>query len=130
VKTKKKYPKSFIFETKTLKTTMKKEFYRRKLPHYNTPGQEYYVTIILDSSVPKNSMKQNKLDIEIAKNNLDIAIRQKESDDVIQNYTNILKEFKTAYSRKIEKILHNQNNPEVDLSISFNMKPIISTLQF
>ena len=109
---------------------MKKEFYRRKLPHYNTPGQEYHITLILNSSVPRNALKKNAMELETTKNKLNNAIRNKEPDETIQFYKNNLKELKNAYSRKIERILHNEKNPEVDFRKKDNLDTIIDSLHF
>ena len=109
---------------------MKKEFYRRKLPHYNTPGQEYYVTMILNSSVPKTALKKNALELETAKNQLNYAIYHKEPDEIVQLHQNKLKELKKAHSQKIEKILHNEKNPVIDFRKNDNLNTIIDSLQF
>jgi hypothetical protein len=36
---------------------MKKEVYRGNLPHFQQPGQDYFVTWILKNSVPKKAVE-------------------------------------------------------------------------
>jgi REP element-mobilizing transposase RayT len=48
----------------------KKEHYRRKLPHYQQPGQWYSVTIILKGAMPKGAMEKYSLEVETARNRL------------------------------------------------------------
>ena len=108
----------------------KKDFYRRNLPHYNTAGQIYFVTWILETSVPKKAFKENAIRLEISKSNLEFAIRQKLSLEEIQLIQKEHWQLKKALNRKIEKILHNELHPEIDLRKPENRYLIIETLQF
>ena len=108
----------------------KKEFYRCNLPHYNTPGQIYFVTWILETSVPKKAFKENAIKLETLKNNLEFAIQQKQSPEKIQALKEQHQHLIKTLNRKIEKILHNELNPPIDLRKQKNKKTIIETLQF
>ena len=48
----------------------RKEHYRRKLPHFQQPGQWYFVTCILEGAMPKGAMQKYSINLEIAKNKL------------------------------------------------------------
>ncbi|MBN1819688.1 MAG: transposase [Prolixibacteraceae bacterium] len=45
----------------------KKEHYRRKLPHFQQPGQWYFVTCLLVSAIPKGALNKYSLNLEAAK---------------------------------------------------------------
>jgi len=109
---------------------MKDEFYRRKLPHYNTPGQIYFVTWILETSVPKKAIKENAIQLEISKNNIDFAIHTKQADEKIQELKEQHKKLQKALNQKIEKILHNEIHPEINLHKPENLNTILKTLTF
>ena len=46
----------------------RKEHYRRKLPHFQQPGQWYSVTFILAGAMPRGAMNKHSLNLEVAKN--------------------------------------------------------------
>ncbi|MDP3912691.1 MAG: transposase [Bacteroidota bacterium] len=46
----------------------RKEYYHRKLPHFQQPGQWYSITFTLVGAMPKGAMDKYSLDLEIAKN--------------------------------------------------------------
>jgi REP element-mobilizing transposase RayT len=46
----------------------RKEHYRRKLPHFQQPGQWYSVTFTLVDAMPKGAMDKYSLNLEVAKN--------------------------------------------------------------
>ena len=64
--TRRRHPKKsrclFIFLPELLictsKQPMKKEFYRHLLPHFQQPGQAYFVTWSLKDAVPKKALKR------------------------------------------------------------------------
>jgi len=54
---------------------MKKEVYRGNLPHFQQPGQDYFVTWILKNSVPKKAVEVYSKRMEQLKNEIDILKR-------------------------------------------------------
>ena len=44
---------------------MKKEFYRHLLPHFQKPGQAYFVTWSLKDAVPKKALKRYSRELEM-----------------------------------------------------------------
>ncbi len=48
----------------------RKEHYRGKLPHFQQPGQWYFITCILEGAMPKGAMQKYSINLEIAKNKL------------------------------------------------------------
>jgi len=58
----------------------RKEIYRRKLPHFQQPGQWYFVTCSLYGSMPKGAMDRCTLHLENAKDRLKIIQQQLERE--------------------------------------------------
>ncbi len=49
----------------------KKEYYKHNLPHFQQPGQVYFVTWSLNDAVPKHVLKHFALKLEILKSQID-----------------------------------------------------------
>ena len=49
----------------------KKEHYRRKLPHFQQPGQRYSVTCTLNGAMPKGAMQKYSIKVEMARNRME-----------------------------------------------------------
>jgi len=108
----------------------KKEFYRKHLPHFQQPGQAYFVTFCIKDAVPPKALasytrqlKQLYTDMEIAKQiNADeetlSAIKQK-SRIVINKY---MKAF--------DDLLHLQTKMIVNLSKEENTTVVLNALRF
>jgi REP element-mobilizing transposase RayT len=109
---------------------MEKEFYRRNLPHYNSPGQNYFVTFILKSSVPSSVLKENKIKLEMARNQFDHAMKLNKTDEELTAFKDKIYQLKKAHAKQLEKILHNNRHPEVDLRKTNNLDKMLESLQF
>lgn len=62
----------------------RKEHYRRKLPHYQPPGQWYSVTFTLAGAIPKAAMNKYSIQLETARNRME-ELRFMESDNPLSN---------------------------------------------
>jgi hypothetical protein len=49
----------------------RKEYYKQSLPHFQQPGQAYFVTWCLKDSVPKKALKRYTQQLEILKSQID-----------------------------------------------------------
>lgn len=54
----------------------RKEHYRRKMPHYQHPGQWYSVTIILKGAMPKRAMKRYSIQLETARTHYQLLLQK------------------------------------------------------
>lgn len=129
----------------------RKEHYRRKLPHYQQPGQQYSVTCILHGAMPKGAMDKYSLQLETTKNRYQLLLRNlRESDfpksDMIfdlesrslgnirslelveaqKEYQIALRKYRLAY----DKILNKSNLPGIFLTKTENRKVIEEALHF
>ena len=57
----------------------KKEHYRHKLPHFQQPGQAYFVTWSLKDALPKKALKQYSDQLEILKSQMNTEMCRSES---------------------------------------------------
>lgn len=116
----------------------KKEHYRRKLPHFQQPGQSYFVTFVLKGTMPKGAMKKYLEVLEQAKihlKQLKTLIPPKESKNerlstelqqAKNRYLIALRKYRAAY----DKTLHKSNNDHFSLIKPDNSVIIKEALQF
>lgn len=136
---------------------MKKEFYRRALPHFQQPGQAYFVTWILKDAVPKKALKDyveklEKLKLQIKSYGVTGATNShnefhpsinKIRDSVPDSFRDkpneppelsILKKqyfsLRTKYIKAYDNLLHVQKNPSIDLTQKENLKKMKEALHF
>jgi len=107
----------------------KKEYHRANLPHYQQPGQAYFVTWSLKDAIPVKAMKDYsdqlaslRLQIETSK----IDGNQQLCIELNQQYYLVRKKMMKAY----EGLLHLASKPIVDLSASEYAKIVIDALTF
>ncbi len=106
----------------------KKESYRSNLPHFQQPGQAYFVTWSLHDAVPPKALHDYTLQLNSLNNNLLLAIHNKLDEKVIQqlktDYYIVRKKFMKAY----EDVLHLEHKSIVNLSHSTNTQIVLDTL--
>jgi len=138
---------------------MKKEFYRRALPHFQQPGQAYFVTWNLKDAVPKIALKNYSEKLK----NLRLQIKSFETmgaadslpdcviqanDPLINKMCNpILDSYRSEspelsklkeqyyslrkkYIKAYDDLLHAQKNPSVDLTQKENLEKMKEALHF
>ena len=109
---------------------MKKEVYRGTLPHFQQPGQDYFVTWILKNSVPKKAVEVYSKRMEQLKNEIDILKRNNADTNAIENAKKDYYIIRKKYIAKVDEILDAKTDNIVDLSKSENLNIIYETLTF
>ncbi len=136
---------------------MKKEFYRRALPHFQQPGQTYFVTWNLKDAVPKKALKDyseklEKLRLQIKSYEVTVATNShndihppinKKRDSVPDSLRDRpseppelskLKEqyysLRKKYMKAYDDLLHVQKKPSVDLIQKENLEKMKEALHF
>ena len=126
----------------------KKESYRHILPHFQQPGQSYFVTWNLEDAVPFKSLERYTRQLEAlgAKISGNTILNREENTWVIkgavinrttqtvsteieklkQEYYLLRKKYIKAY----DDLLDATHNPEIDLSRDDNTQIMIQTLEF
>ncbi len=107
----------------------KKEHYKHILPHYQQPGQTYFVTWCLKDAVPSKAIARYKTDNEEKKNQIDTAKTLKKSQVVIDSlkkeYLQLLQQYIKAY-----KELLDISQPSIDLVAPEILNIIKESLHF
>ena len=125
----------------------KKESYKHALPHFQQPGQAYFVTWCLKDAVPKKAMKRYTDELEILGDaishgcgdfqspNIKSAIENRatrnaapdtETEKIRKQYYVLRKKYIKAY----DDLLDAERNPTVNLSKPGNIKIIAEAIQF
>lgn len=126
---------------------MKKEFYRHLLPHFQKPGQAYFVTWCLKDAVPKKALARYSIQLEILRSqlrghesgaaifnrrNIKNAIENRATRDEseIENIRKTYYSLRRRYIKAYDDLLDAARNPVVDLSKPANTKILVGTLKF
>jgi putative transposase len=108
----------------------KKESYKHILPHFQKPGQSYFVTWNLHEAIPKKVFIRYTSELEILKSQINFLEKQKpdsfEIEKAKQEYYSLRKQYIKAY----DELLDADRNPKIDLSKTDNLEIMYGTLQF
>ena len=111
-------------------TIEKKEFYRKNLPHFQQPGQAYFVTWCLHDAIPAKALERYSLMLKNAKSEIEIAISNDLDEKIIVElkikYYNLRKQYMKAF----DDLLHVQSEFSTDLSKDENRLILIDALRF
>lgn len=116
----------------------KKESYKHALPHFQQPGQAYFITWSLKDAVPKKALERytseleklgaaifNRRKIKNAIENRDTH-EESEIEKLRMQYYSLRKKYIKAY----DDLLDAERNPTVNLSNPGNTKIIAEAIQF
>ena len=108
----------------------KKESYRHILPHFQKPGQTYFVTWNLHDAIPVKALARYTSELEMLKSQIKFCEQQKpipfEIEKIIQEYQLVRRQYIKAY----DDLLDAETKPEIDLSKPANLEIIFSSLLF
>ena len=109
---------------------MHKEHYRHILPHFQQPGQAYFITWCLKNSVPPKALSRYTKKLEELKTEIENARKQKNNEQLImlleQDYSSVRRKYMKAF----DDLLHLQTQPEINLSKPEYTEIISGALQF
>ncbi len=125
----------------------KKEYYKHILPHFQQPGQAYFVTWCLKDSVPEKALKRYTTELDILQSQIRVfgagvgaAISNRrliavENRDTRNDYEieNLKKKYYTLrkkYIKAYNELLDAEKNPKIDLSKSHNTEILVEALHF
>lgn len=116
----------------------RKEHYRRKLPHYQQPGQSYFITFILQGVMPKGALKKYLEALVQTKNRLYklelLNPEEKAKQVTLSNEIQLAKkEYHIAqrkYKFAYDKTLHKSNAQSFSLLSMNNFEIIKEALNF
>lgn len=106
----------------------KKEYYRRHLPHFQQPGQSYFVTWCIYNAIPAKVLDNYALQLKVINSQID-NVNKSDKERISQlkiEYSGIRKKYMKAF----DDLLHQQSEVIVDLSKEENTRIILETLTF
>lgn len=108
----------------------KKEYYKHILPHFQQPGQAYFITWNLKDAVPPKALSRYTHQLDEIKAQIETLERQKSEERIIRelrsNYNSIRKKYVRAY----DDLLNLGENLIVDLSTPENLEILKEALHF
>jgi len=121
----------------------KKEHYRHILPHFQQPGQAYFITWNLKNAVPKKALKRYSEKLEILKSQLrafshapgaadsnPLIFRKRDLETAPQELRKQYYTLRRKYIKAYNDLLDADKNPELNLSKPENTNAIKETLQY
>ncbi len=94
----------------------KKEFHRANLPHYQQPGQAYFVTWNLQDAIPALALKENSEKLSSLRYTIDYAKKINQSADYIDTLKLEFNILNKKRMKAMEDLLHLENKCSVNLS--------------
>jgi REP element-mobilizing transposase RayT len=108
----------------------KKEFHRHYLPHFQQPGQAYFVTWCLKDAVPTKALFSHTQKMELLKSQIrelgSAGLGHSEVEKLEIEYYDVRRKYMKAY----DDLLDTERNPSVNLSKPENTKIIMGSLKF
>lgn len=109
---------------------MKKESYRNNLPHFQQPGQAYFVTWILKDAVPAKAFSNYTEAMQQLKNQIEFHQQKNSEKQVIEKLQKDFYSLRKKYIKAFDDLLAVSKNNEVDLSHPENLEIICEALHF
>ena len=108
----------------------KKEFYRHYLPHYQQPGQAYFITWSLKDAVPAKALHSYTLQLEMLKSHITMHKLEKSENFIIESLEDEYNAVRRKYIKAYNDLLDAERNPIINLSKPEYTEIIIGSLKF
>ena len=108
----------------------KKEFYCHYLPHFQQPGQAYFVTWSLKDAVPAKALVSYTQKLEMLKAQIELQKACKSEIAVIENLQHEYYFVRRKYFKAYDDLLDAERNPVINLSKPENTEIIMGSLKF
>lgn len=108
----------------------KKESYRHMLPHFQQPGQVYFVTWSLLDAIPPKALNVYTQQLKNIASNIQISKEHNEGDKILATLKLEYAAARRKYIKAFDDLLHLQTKFIVDLSKDENTKSVLSTLNY
>jgi len=109
---------------------VKKEAYRHNLPHFQQPGQAYFVTWILKDAVPPKAFPKYTNKLQQLRNQIELHKQKKSEKNFIDGLQKEYYSVRKKYMKAFDDLLALSKNKTVDLSHSENTGIISETIHF
>jgi len=126
----------------------KKEFYKHALPHFQQPGQAYFVTWCIKDAVPKKALKRYTKQLELLQSQIwgfdagaaifnrrentrfNIASPDSPTNTEIEKLRIQYYSVRKKYIKAFDDLLDAERNPKIDLSKPRNTEILVEALHF
>lgn len=109
---------------------LKKESYRQNLPHFQQPGQAYFVTWCLKESIPEKTVQIYFRELTYLKNQLDIVKRESLDAMRILELEAARQKLIQKYFLAFENRLHADRAHPVNLSFDENLHIMVEAFRY
>lgn len=108
----------------------KKEFHRNNLPHYQQPGQAYFITWNLKDAIPAKAFQDYTFQLEKLDHQIRNLKKAKAAENLITNLHQEYYRLRKKYLKAYHDMLDAERHPSVNLSKAENTAIIIEALRF
>ncbi len=108
----------------------KKEFHRANLPHFQQPGQAYFITWNLQNAIPAKALKEYSEKLTQIKVSVDFAEKTKQSSEQINVLKCEYRFLRKMMLKALDDILDVGNHIDVNLSKTENTSIVVNSLRF
>jgi REP element-mobilizing transposase RayT len=108
----------------------KKEFHRANLPHFQQPGQAYFVTWNLHDAIPAKALQDYTQKLKLLRNNIDFAIQSNRLQEQISELKFEYNILRKKMMKAFEDLLHIENKSVINLSKPHNTQIVINALRY
>ncbi len=108
----------------------RKEFYRTLLPHFQQPGQAYFVTWCLKDAVPPKALDRYTRELELLKEKMKQAKKEKIDENELSLLEWDYNLMRKKYFKALEDVLHLNTKQIVNLNKPENEKIMRNALFF
>ena len=109
---------------------MKKEAYRHNLPHFQQPGQAYFVTWILKDAVPPKAFPKYTNKLQQLRNQIELHKQKKSEKNFIDGLQKEYYSVRKKYMKAFDDLLTLSKSNTVDLLHSENTGITSETIHF
>lgn len=108
----------------------KKEFYRQYLPHFQKPGQAYFITWSLKDAIPAKAFSSYTQKLILLKDQINAQKRLNASDMIIKNLEKEFQNVRRKYFKAYNDLLDLEQHSSINLSKPENTKVLAESLFF
>lgn len=108
----------------------RKEAYRNNLPHFQQPGQSYFVSCCLKSAVPPKTLASYRTKLETLKNEIAFLTQQNATKDIINLLKSDYQLYRRRYIKAFDDLLHLQTEHIINLYDESNRKIMFDAFLF
>ena len=108
----------------------KKDFYRHYLPHYQQPGQAYFITWCLKDAIPAKALYSYTQKLEMLKSYIEMHRIDKSENSIIESLEDEYHATRRKYIKAYNDLLDAERNPIINLSKPEYTEIIIGSLKF